>query len=545
MVKQSKLSAVLLMLALAFSLPAAAADYYFRVDTLKAVLTVQPDSSVEIRYAITFSPEAGSHPIDIVDIGMPHENYDIRTARAAIAGSALNDIRKSQYVKPGVEIHLGGRNIRPGQTGTVEFAIKVGQMVYPDRDDSRFASLQFKTTWFDRKYVSGNAELLEIQFNLPPGSTPEQVKYHGFGRSDYQPSETSYENNRVTYIWRWKGQPASVPYAAGASFSRNLVASVYSPPRPSVLKALFTAFLAFFGFVFALTPIWIIVLIIFVAVRSSRKRMKQYLPPRLGIETGGIKRGLTPPEAALLQELPLSQVILLIVFGLLKKGKIAIKEKSAKDFRFHEQKQEGLELQEYETSFITAIDGENRLNKTALRKMFTDMISSLQKKMAGYSRRETNIYYLSIMNKAWEQIKNSPRDKLPEELAASLEWLALDPEYENKLGPYTEDALFTPGNRDYWYRHFPQRTTGTGARTVPGKGYGQTVSGAANRFVQSLQVFSSALIGENAAFTAAITRVTNPPPVAQSSGSGGHGGSSCACACACAGCACACAGGGR
>ncbi|MBU4404092.1 MAG: hypothetical protein L6428_12600 [Candidatus Aminicenantes bacterium] len=545
MVKQTKLSAVFLMLALAFSLPAAAADYYFKVNILKAVLTVQPDSSVEIRYAITFSPETGSHPVDIVDIGMPNENYDIRTARAAIAGIELNDIRNSQYVKPGVEIHLGGNEILPGQTGTLEFAIKVGQMIYPDSDDSRFASLQFKTTWFDRKYISGNAELLEIQFNLPPGTTPEKVKYHGFGRSNYQPSETSYQNNRVVYIWRWLGRPASVPYTAGASFPRDLVTSVYSPPRPSVLKALLTAFFAFFGFVFALTPLWIIALIIFIAVRSGRKRMKQYLPPRIGIESGGIKRGLTPPEAALLQELPVPQVLLLIVFGLLKKETLAIKEIAPKDFRFHYYKKEGLDHQEYETSFITAIDGKNCLKKTTLRKMFTDMITALQKKMTGFSRRETNMYYLSIMNKAWEQIKNSPREKLPEELAASLEWLALDPEYENKLGPYTEDALFTPGSRDYWYRHFPQRTTGTGASTVPGKGYGQTVSGAASRFVQSLQVFSGALIGESAAFTSAITKVTNPPPVAQSSGSGSHGGSSCACACACAGCACACAGGGR
>ena len=68
--------------------------------------------------------------------------------------------------------------------------------------------------------------------------------------------------------------------------------------------------------------------------------------------------------------------------------------------------------------------------------MFTDMIAALQKKMAGFSRRETNAYYQSIMNKAWEQVKNCPREKLPEELAQSLEWLALDPEYENKLEPY-------------------------------------------------------------------------------------------------------------
>jgi len=544
MVKQIKFPAVLLALALALFLPAAAADYYFKVNSLKAVLTVQPDSSVEIRYAITFSPEAGSHPIDIVDIGMPNESYDIQTARASIAGIELTDIRNSEYVKPGVEIHLGGSEIHPGQIGTLEFAIKTGQMIYPDSDDSHFASLQFKTTWFERKYVSGNAELLEIQFNLPPGTTSEEVKYHGFGRSGYQPSETSYQNDRVVYIWRWLGQPASIPYAAGASFRKDLVASVYSPPRLSVLKALVTVFFAFFGFVFALTPIWIIALIIFVAVRSSRKRMKQYLPPRIGIETGGIKRGLTPPEAALLQELPLSQVLLLIVFGILKKETLAIKEIAPKDFRFHYQKKEGLEHQEYETAFIAAIDSENRLNKASLRKMFTDMIAALQKKMAGFSRRETNMYYQSIMNKAWEQVKNSPREKLPEELAASLEWLALDPEYESKLSPYTEDALFTPGGRGYWYRNFPQWTSGTGG-AVPGKGFGQTVSGAANRFVQSLQVFSTSLLGESTAFTSAITKVTNPPPVVTSSGSSSHGGSSCACACACAGCACACAGGGR
>ena len=536
--------AILTLLALALCLPAAAADYYFKVNDLKAELTVRPDGMVDIRYAITFSPEVGSHPVDIVDVGMPNESYDINTARASLAGSELTDIRKSEYVKPGVEVHLGGSTIQPGRTATLEFSIRAANMVYPDSDDSRFASLQFKTTWYDGKYVSGSTDHIEIRFNLPLGTRPEEVKYHGFGRSDYQPSETSYQDGRVTYIWRWLNLPVSVPYAAGASFPKNLVAAVYSPPKTSILKALLTAFFAFFGFAFTLTPFWIIALIIFFAVRSSRKRMKQYLPPRIGIETGGIKRGLTPPEAALLQELPLPQVLLLVVFGLLKKDALSIKEISAKDFRFQYQKKEGLEHLEYETAFIAAIDGENRLNKTALRKLFTDMIAALQKKMAGFSRRETNMYYQSIMNKAWEQVKSSPRDKLPEELAASLEWLALDPEYESKLNPYTDDTLFPPGGRFYWYNGFPQRTSGSGG-AVAGKGYGQTVSGAASRFVQSLQVFSGALLGESAAFTSAITKVTNPPPVASSSGSGGHGGSSCACACACAGCACACAGGGR
>jgi hypothetical protein len=117
----------------------------------------------------------------------------------------------------------------------------------------------------------------------------------------------------------------------------------------------------------------------------------------------------------------------------------------------------------------------------------------------------------------------------------------MDNEYENKLSTYTGDELFLPGRGYYWYQRFPRRTSGTGGSTLPGKGYGQTVGGAASRFVQSMEVFSAVLVGDAVTFTSAVTRVTNPPPVVTSSGSG----SSCACACACAGCACACAGGGR
>jgi hypothetical protein len=534
------------LLALALCLPEAAADYFFKVNDLKATLTVQPDSMVELRYAVTFTPEPGSHPVDIVDIGMPNESYDLSSARASISGLELTDIRNSEYVKPGVEVHLGGGTISPGRTATLEFAIMVRQMVYPDNNDKSYASLQFKTTWYDGKYVAGNAERIEVQFNLPPGSKPEEVKYHGFGSSGYKPSAMLLEGDHVVYRWLWLDRPATLPYAAGASFRRELVASVYSPPRRSLLKALLTAFFAFFAFVFSLSPIWIIALIIFFAVRSGRKRMKQYLPPSIGIESGGIKRGLTPPQAALLQEQPLAKVLLLIVFGLLKKEKLMIKEIAAKDFHYHEQKKEGLELQEYESAFVAAIDKDNRLDHKLLRDLFIGMIAALKKTMAGFSRRETNAYYQSIMNKAWEQVKACPPDRLPAELAQSLEWLALDPEYERKLEPYANDAILLPGRTDYWYRNFPQRSAGTGGGTVPGKGFGQTVSGAAGNLVGSLQVFSGALLGDSASFTTFITKVTNPPPVQHSSGSSGHSsGGGCACACACAGCACACAGGGR
>ncbi len=540
MVRAGRLAA---LLALLLSLPALAAGYRFTVNDLTAELTVRADGLVELRYALTFTPQPGSHPVDIVDIGMPNDRYELGSARAAIAGTRLADIRRSAYVKPGVEVHLGARAIVPGQTGTLEFSILLPRMVYADSEDGRFASLQFKTTWFDGQYVAGSAERIKIRFNLPPGSRPDEVKYHGFS-GGHEPSEMFLEADRVVYRWLWFDRPATVPYAAGASFPRNLVAGVSAPPRHSVLKAVASVFIALIAFVLSLAPIWIIVLIIVLAVRGNRKRLQRYLPPRVGIESGGIKRGLAPAEAALLQELPLARVLLLIVFGLLKKGRLAIKEIAAGDFRYHEQAREGLEMHEYETAFLGAIDTDNRLVKGKLRSLFTAMIAALEKKMAGFSRRETNAYYQSIMNKAWEQVRNSPPGQLPAELAQSLEWLVLDPEYEKKLEPFADNAVFLPGGTDHWYQHFPRRST-AGGSSVPGSGSTRGVGQAAANLVGSLQTFSAALLGDSAAFTSAITRVTNPPPTPAAGGSGHHGGGSCACACACAGCACACAGGGR
>ncbi len=546
MVRRARIAALLL----ALCLPAPAADYFFQVNDLAAELTVRPDGQVELRYAITFTPEPGSHPVDIVDIGMPNEDYELGSARAAIAGAPVDDIRRSEYVKPGVEVHLGAGAIRPGESGTLEFSIRLPRLVFPDSADERFASLQFKTTWYDRKFVSGNAERIEIRFNLPPGSAPDQVKYHDFGAGGYKPSEMRLEGDRVVYVWQWRGQPATMPYAAGASFPRALVAAVAETPRRSVLHSLLSVFFALIAFVFSLAPVWIIVLIIVLAVRSGRRRLQRYLPPRVGIESGGIKRGLAPAEAALLQELPLAKVLLLVIFGLLKKERLEVRAAGAGDYRYHAASGAGTELQEYETDFLAAIDAENRLDKAKLKGMMTAMIAALEKKMAGFSRRETNAYYQSIMNKAWEQVRSCPRETLPEELERSLEWLALDPQYEDKLEPFLRDTVFLPGRTGPWYQRFPQGAPGSGGSAAPGRGFGQGVKGAAANLVGSLQAFSGALLGDSAAFTQAVTRVSNPPPAPtySSSGHGGGGGGhscACACACACAGCACACAGGGR
>ncbi len=67
-------------------------------------------------------------------------------------------------------------------------------------------------------------------------------------------------------------------------------------------------------------PFAVPIFIIFVVIRAISRAFKpDYLPPIAQVEGGGIKRGLTAPEAAVLLELPLTKVLGPIVFGMLEK----------------------------------------------------------------------------------------------------------------------------------------------------------------------------------------------------------------------------------
>ncbi|HRU94630.1 MAG TPA: hypothetical protein P5195_05305, partial [Anaerolineae bacterium] len=95
----------LLLLPLGGHQSAVAQSYVFEVPELRMQVYVQPDASVKIEYDITFHNLGET--IDVVDIGTPHENYDLNNMSASMNGVSLSDIRKSTYIDTGVEIHLG------------------------------------------------------------------------------------------------------------------------------------------------------------------------------------------------------------------------------------------------------------------------------------------------------------------------------------------------------------------------------------------------------------------------------------------------------
>jgi len=139
--------------------PVSAQEYSFRVPDMKMQVGVQEDASAHIAYDITFANNGGAHVIDVVDIGVPHERYSISNMSASIDGSAVTDIRHSDFVKPGVEVHLGSHAIPAGGEGAFHFEFTMPDMVYQDTTRKDYASLQITPTWFGSRYATGTTDL--------------------------------------------------------------------------------------------------------------------------------------------------------------------------------------------------------------------------------------------------------------------------------------------------------------------------------------------------------------------------------------------------
>lgn len=109
---------------LGFQTPIAAAQSYaFEVPRQEVDLYVNPDGTITLYYEIEFRNQPGASPIDVVDIGLPNENYRLSDIKAEIDGFPLADIEPSPFVQPGIAITLGNHAISPGSTGTLKVTI--------------------------------------------------------------------------------------------------------------------------------------------------------------------------------------------------------------------------------------------------------------------------------------------------------------------------------------------------------------------------------------------------------------------------------------
>lgn len=621
------LSALALLLMVAFlgmsHAPLMAQSYRFEVPELRMQVYVQPDASVKIEYDITFN-NLGS-TIEVVDIGTPHRDYNIANMQASMNGVGLSDIRKSTYIDTGVEIHLGNQSIPTGRGATLHFEFTMPDMVYQDTTREDYASLQITPTWFDDSSVSGSTAIW-LAVHMPEGVLADDMLYQ-----KVEFTQKAIYQGRAVAVWNWEQGRATQPYLVGVSFPKATMDRVikmttldlvlkWMEDNPTsrvimgmiqvvLLGVLFFRFTggtgcALFGMLMAglavlmfLSPLVQLIalplLIILVIVNEWHlsRRKKTYLPPIAQVEGGGIKRGLTSPEAATLLEMPLNKILTLVIFGLLAKGILKqveddpLKVEVAEPFRTlsnpdlkttkkrleaRRQAAQNLKtvIHKYEDPFLHLIEKHpNRAVKDIdFAPAMQGLITDTAEKMKGFDLSDTQEYYARIIERAWQQAQAMGEIPQREEyLDKYLPWVMMNDNYPT--------VLTAPGYNYWpiWIRRSRPIMTGGSSLPAPAAGSSRPVAGGRTTLGDVGSSFAGWAQATAGGLASAIMPGSLKVPGAKggvvdlsgmdkvtgdifeamsksSSSSGGRssgGGRSCACACAGCACACACAGGGR
>ena len=562
------LSFILLITAV---LPVFAQDYSFEVPEVEVNVYLESDGTAAIEYQYLFRNASGAHVIDFVDIGMPGaSSYSLGDITATINNIPITDISSSSYVD-GVALGLGGNAIQPGATGIVYmYAKNVRDVFYFASSDKGedYASIQFQPNFFESGFTSGSTKLT-VKLHLPPDAKDGEVIWYtpkGWP-GDENPATGIDQENRIVYQWSTTNARGDGVYTFGAAFPARLIPSETVRKEqtvtynPSALLGTLLPIACCTGF------LSLFVLVIYLSIKSAKKRKLKYLPPKIAIEGHGIKRGLTAVEAAILMEQPMDKILTMILFGVLRKGCATVKTREPLAITVEEKLPE--DLRDYEISFLSAFKADTpAVRRIVLQDMMVALVKTVGEKMKGFSRKETVTYYEEIINRAWKQVEDAQTPEVKaEKYSEAVDWTMLDKDYDQRTRrTFGSGPVFMPV---WWYRADPTirgTTGGTIGGTVSGSsgprmpsgGKSQTISlpklpgsDAAASVVNTVTAFSTGAVGNMATFTGGVTNKTNPLPQPSSStfhGSGRSGGgfsSGCACACACAGCACACAGGGR
>jgi len=543
------ISAILISLLLVYSAPVFGQSYSFTVDQETAEVYWESDGSARILYMLVFTNDASGPPIEFVDIGTPSNNYDLGTMSATINNRPISHIADSEYISTGIELGLGTDSIQPGQQGTVVVDLgPISGLLYKDSQEDDYASANFAPNYFGKDLTHGSTDLTVI-FHLPPGVQPDEPRWHASpGGWPSEPEAYLDAEGQVVYKWYNPSANAYTEYQFGASFPLE-----YVPAESIQSTSLRIDFNTLIPICCIGGSFLMILGVIVLSVYATNKRKLDYLPPKISIEGHGIKRGLTSVEAAVLSETPLDRVLTMILFAVVKKGAAKVVNEDPLTL---ERLDADMTIRDYEREFLEAlIDKPDKKRRSNLQSLTINLVKSVQKKMKGFSLKETKAYYTSITKKAWQQVENAETPEIKSErFAEDIEWTMLDDNFDDRTKQvFRTGPVYLPM---WWGSYRPRSTpsiptsTKTAVPMPSGKGISlPTLPGAdfAASVVNGVQDTAANLVGNLTGFTQGVTKTTNPPPPPSrsiSSGSSRSGGG-CACACACAGCACACAGGGR
>jgi hypothetical protein len=318
---------------------------------------------------------------------------------------------------------------------------------------------------------------------------------------------------------------------------------------------------------FFLLPVGIALFAWGVRIRT-RKKPWDYIRAVATVPGGGIRRGLTAVEAAVLLEHGEANILTILTFGMIKKG--ILKVTSEKPFSvalsggslsdtFADMKKAHVPVRGYERDALKAIDaasgglGDTDLSSVSFRETFGRLIKNVTDKVRGFDIAETRSYYQKIVARAWQEAGKGAASLRPEIFEASMDWMMLDVSFSDRM----KKLDLGPSYRPLWIPRPAVAAAGGGGGILPaggGPGPGPTIGDVAKSIAGRFENMGKSMagfmdLGDKAGGgidLSGLDKLTSDilKSAAKGSGSGGGGGG-CACACAGCACACACAGGGR
>lgn len=516
-----------------------AQNLVYSVDHEWAQIFINQDGTIDLAYNISVTVTSGT--MHGFYVGQPNSDF---TPGQAIDqyGNNLQVVDASNGGDYRVDVTLN-QPLTAGNSIWFQVTTNVAGMIRNDTTNPGNYGMQFIPQWISDVPISD----VRVQIVLPPEVTVDDVKttqnlYNG----------TSSVEGRVAVYWEIPVIQANEKFLVGVSFpSRFMPNYVPSQVSGGFDFGVFGAILGLAGVLFAF---FVIVLVIRVIRKSS------YSSPRVGMETLGIKRGLTAVEASYLLGFKPTQIVTEILYSLLKKRAVWAKEtKPALKLQVlppfdNKIGPKDNPLRYYEIDFLNSIKADGTLNEEKLANAIMFLRDTMEQKLQGYSRKDTEDYYRKITAQAWTQVEQAGTVELASNAYDDqLLWLMLDPNQRARTETVFRDRVIQPNPLWFWwwygYTIYHPHPTYTPNVNVPSQsGPPPAIPGAdfANNIATAVENTSNSIVVNLEKFANAIV-----PPPPKTSHQPAHPKSdcvcacaACACACACVSCACACAGGG-
>ena len=523
-------------------------NYEFTLEKEYVDIFIQRDGSIDIKYHFEFTNYGY---LDGVDVGLPNRFYDEDSARATINISGTmyqpEKIHKSPYVYIGLAVEFDETTQYKvesyGTRFTLEFQVNNPHMVYKNELKDGTVGIRFRPTWFDPEFQLGNTDELRCRVFFPRGfndtSQAVYLKGHVWDSIGWDNETGLLMASWTQYNVRPQDQEDG-DYDVGVGFPKDYVEKYYDH---NIWESMgntwyFVRFHAASILVGCFMILLLLGMFVYPAI-SSRKRAKDYFEPKLCKAGGGPRKRLTAVEAAIILERPLNQVLTMILFNLIRNGKVEI---VSKEEPMHLRKLDHFGDTKIETRFLHSIEKDLRtcatnevgtLNRDGLEDLLVDLVEATEKKLKGFDYKATKKLYESVNKHAWLRVKAAGTPgEFAREFSKWSSWMMLDKKFPERMKKESQEYSYyeEPWYRwNAWYHPYHYRTNESMILDDTSVRFDRMM----DDLVYNVKQANRHMVNDITDLGKEVTKVTNPVPV--SSGGGSGGGCACACACACAG----------